>query len=376
MLWEFNLPVKIVFGSGKRKELNKYIDEIGAQRGVLVCSKSFEKNGTASQFVEHSSGKIKAVFSNIRPNPTTDNVNECVALLREVKADFAVALGGGSPMDCCKAACAIAKGNDVIESYHTGGKAINADEAIPMIAFTTTSGTASEVTNISVLTDLAQNLKAPMNDEAMYPKIAIIDPELTLSVPPQITASTGLDVLSHAVESYWSTLNQPICSACSVYSAKLVFKYLERVYNNPNDLEAREKMAAASITAGVAFSHPRTTGSHACSFPLTNLYGVPHGEACAFTLDYFIKFNADHADEDGRLSAFAKQCGFDSAYEMADEIAAMKKRMGMRTRLSEIGCETQEQIEELTKASMSMLMTRNPIPLTEKNILEMYNALR
>lgn len=376
MLWEFNLPVKIVFGSGKRKELNKYIDEIGAQRGVLVCSKSFEKNGTASQFVEHSSGKIKAVFSNIRPNPTIDNVNECVALLREVKADFAVALGGGSPMDCCKAACAIAKGNDVIESYHTGGKAINADEAIPMIAFTTTSGTASEVTNISVLTDLAQNLKAPMNDEAMYPKIAIIDPELTLSVPPQITASTGLDVLSHAVESYWSTLNQPICSACSVYSAKLVFKYLERAYNNPNDLEAREKMAAASITAGVAFSHPRTTGSHACSFPLTNLYGVPHGEACAFTLDYFIKFNADHADEDGRISAFAKQCGFDSAYEMADEIAAMKKRMGMRTRLSEIGCETQEQIEELTKASMSMLMTRNPIPLTEKNILEMYNALR
>lgn len=376
MLWEFNLPVKIVFGSGKRKELNKYIDEIGAQRGVLVCSKSFERNGTASQFVEHSGGKIKAVFSNIRPNPTTDNVNECVALLREVKADFAVALGGGSPMDCCKAACAIAKGNDVIESYHTGGKAINTDEAIPMIAFTTTSGTASEVTNISVLTDLAQNLKAPMNDEAMYPKIAIIDPELTLSVPPQITASTGLDVLSHAVESYWSTLNQPICSACSVYSAKLVFKYLERAYNNPNDLEAREKMAAASITAGVAFSHPRTTGSHACSFPLTNLYGVPHGEACAFTLDYFIKFNADHADKDGRISAFAKQCGFDSAYEMADEIAAMKKRMGMRTRLSEIGCETQEQIEELTKASMSMLMTRNPIPLTEKNILEMYNALR
>lgn len=376
MLWEFNLPVKIVFGSGKRKELEKYIDDIGGERGVLVCSHSFEKNGTAQRFVEHSGNKIKAVFSNIRPNPTTDNVNECVALLREVKADFAVALGGGSPMDCCKAACAIAKGEDVIESYHTGGKAVSAEEAIPMIAFTTTSGTASEVTNISVLTDTAKNLKAPMNDEAMYPKIAIIDPELTLTVPPQITASTGLDVLSHAVESYWSTLNQPICSACSVYSAKLVFKYLERAYNHPDDLEAREKMAAASITAGVAFSHPRTTGSHACSFPLTNLYGVPHGEACAFTLDYFIKFNADHADGDGRIAAFAKQCGFNSAYDMADEITAMKKRMGMRTRLSEIGCTTQEQIEELTKASMSMLMTRNPIVLTEKNILEMYNALR
>ncbi len=376
MLWEFNLPVKIIFGSGKRKELKKYIDEIGGNRGVLVCSRSFEKNGTAQRFIEHSGGKIKAVFSDIRPNPTTKNVDDCTDLLRKTKADFAVALGGGSPMDCCKAACAIARGSDVISSYHTGGKPVSAAEAIPMIAFPTTSGTASEVTNIAVLTDTDKNLKTPMNDPAMYPKTAVIDPELTLSVPPQITASTGLDVLSHAVESYWSTLNQPICSACSVYSAKLVFKYLERAYNDPGDLEAREKMAAASITAGVAFSHPRTTGSHACSFPLTNLYGVPHGEACAFTLDYFIKFNADHADESGRLAAFARQCGFEDAYAMANEITEMKKRMGMRTRLSEIGCTTGEQISELTKASMSMLMTRNPVPLTEKNILEMYNALR
>ena len=376
MIWEFDLPVKIVFGSGKRKELKKYIDEIGGKNGVLVCSKSFAKNGTAEKFKEHSGGRIKAVFSDIRPNPTTKNVNDCVSLLREIKADFAIALGGGSPMDCCKAACAIAKGNDIIEPYHTGGKPVTEAEAIPMIAFPTTSGTASEVTNIAVLTDTEKNIKAPMNDPAMYPKTAVIDPELTLSVPQRITASTGLDVLSHAVESYWSTLNQPICSACSVYSAKLVFKYLERAYNNPNDIEAREKMAAASITAGVAFSHPRTTGSHACSFPLTNFYGVPHGEACAFTLDYFIKFNAQNADGNGRIAAFAKQCGFESAYAMADEITAMKKRMGMRTRLCEIGCTTDEQIEELAKASMSMLMTRNPIPLTEKNILEMFNALR
>lgn len=376
MTWDFHLPVKIIFGSSKRKELEKYINGIGGKNGVLVCSKSFVKNGTAQEFIDRSGGRIKAVFSDIRPNPTTKNVNDCVALLRETGADFAVALGGGSPMDCCKAACAIAKGNDVIEAYHTGGKAVNKAEAIPMIAFPTTSGTASEVTNISVLTDTDKNIKAPMNDPAMYPKMAVLDPELTLSVPPQVTASTGLDVLSHAVESYWSTLNQPICAACSVYSAKLVFKYLERAYKDPKDLEAREKMAAASITAGVAFSHPRTTGSHACSFPLTNLYGMPHGEACAFTLDYFIKYNADYADEDGRLAAFARQCGFKNAYEMADEISAMKKRMGMRTRLCEIGCTTDEQIAELTKASMSMLMTRNPVPLSEENILEMYRALR
>lgn len=374
--WQFNLPVRIEFGAGKRKEINNFIDAIGGKNGVLVASHSFAKNGVADEFVKMSGGKIKAVFSDIRPNPTTDNVNACVKVLRSINADFAVALGGGSPMDCCKAACAIAKGDDVIEAYHSGGKAVNPKEAIPMIAVATTSGTASEVTNISVLTDLAKNLKNPMNDPAMYPKIAVIDPELTLTVPPQVTASTGLDVLSHAVESYWATLNQPICSACSIYAARLVFKYLERAYNNPTDLEARSKMAEASIVAGVAFSHPRTTGSHACSFPLTNIYGVPHGEACAFTLDYFLKFNADHADSDGRITALAKDCGFSTPYEMADEITAMKKRMGMKTTLSEIGCVTDEQIEELTKKSMSMLMKRNPIELTKENILEMYKALR
>ena len=376
MQWEFNLPVKLVFGSGKRNDLAKYIDEIGGSRGVLVCGNSFCKNGVADEFLRLGGGKIVEIFSDIRPNPTTDNVNDCVRLMREVDADFAVALGGGSPMDCCKAACAIVKGDDNIEPYHSLGKPISAKEAIPMIAVTTTSGTASEVTNISVLTDINKNLKQPMNDPAMYPKIAVIDPELTLTVPPQVTASTGLDVLSHAIESYWSTLNQPICSACSIYAARLVFEWLEKAYTEPENLTAREKMAEASIVAGVAFSHPRTTGSHACSFPLTNIYGIPHGEACAFTLDYFVKFNAKHADGDGRLDSFAKGCGFDSAYEMADEISAMKKRMKMRSRLSEIGCTSDEQIAELTKKSMSMLMKRNPIELSESDIGEMYNKLK
>lgn len=376
MNWEFMLPVKLVFSTGAHKEIKKYIDEIGGKKGVLVCSRSFAKNGLAQSLVDLSDGRLTEIFSDIRPNPTTDNVNDCVRLIRSINADFAVALGGGSPMDCCKAACAIAKGNDKIEAYHTMGKPISASEAIPMIAITTTSGTASEVTNISVLTDTAKNIKQPMNDNAMYPKIAVIDPQLTISVPPSITASTGLDVLSHAIESYWSTLNQPICSACSVYSARLVFEWLEKAYNEPDNLLAREKMAEASIVAGVAFSHPRTTGSHACSFPLTNIYGLPHGEACAFTLDYFVKFNADNADKDGRLKAFAADCGFNSSYEMAEKISQMKRNMGMKTRLCEIGCTTEEQIKELTEKSMSMLMKRNPIELCEEDIYNMYLSLK
>lgn len=169
---------------------------------MLVCGKSFLRNGTADAFLQAADGALVSVFSDIRPNPTTGNVNACAAEMRRVEADFAVALGGGSPMDCCKAACAIARGTDNIEPYHNGDKPVTAEEAIPMIAFATTAGTASEVTNISVLTNVAAGVKKPMNHPAMYPKIAVVDPELTLTVPPQVTASTGLDVLCHAVESY------------------------------------------------------------------------------------------------------------------------------------------------------------------------------
>lgn len=374
MNWNFSLPVKIYFGTDKINELPEIIKELGLKRGVLVCSNTLRKNGVADKIIENCNGVIVDVFSDIRPNPTTDNVNECVKVLRENNADFAVALGGGSPMDCCKAACAIAKGDDIIESYHTGGKPINADEVIPMLAVATTSGTGSEITNISVLTDLKKNVKSTMNDALMYPKAAIVDPRLTLSVPPKVTASTGLDVLSHALESFWSVLHQPICEACAVHATRLVFKWLYKAYCEPQNLEAREKMAEASIIAGVAFSNPRTAGSHACSFPLTNLYGVPHGEACAMTLDYFTRFNAEA--ENGRLHDFARDCGFSDAYHMADAITELKRQMGMAMTLTEIGVKTEEEIETLTKMSMTPLMERNIIPLSYDDIKNMYLGMR
>ncbi len=374
MNWDFSMPVKIYFGNDKIKELPEIIQSFGYDKGVLVCSNTLKKNGVADKIVENCNGKIVAVFHDIRPNPTTDNVNECVKVLRENDAQFAVALGGGSPMDCCKAACAIAKGNDIIESYHTGNKPINKDEVIPMIAVATTSGTGSEITNISVLTDLNKNVKSTMNDPLMYPVAAVVDPKLTLSVPPQVTASTGLDVLAHALESFWSVLHQPICESCSVHATRLVFKYLYKAYCEPDNLEAREKMAEASIVAGVAFSNPRTAGSHACSFPLTNIYGVPHGEACAMTLDYFTRFNAKA--DGGRLDRFAKDCGFVSADAMADAITELKKKMGMALTLSDIGLKTEEEIEILTKMSMTPLMERNIVPLSYDDIKDMYVSLK
>ena len=154
----------------------------------------------------------------------------------------------------------------------------------------------------------------------------------------------------------------------------MVFEWLYKAYSEPDNLLAREKMAEASIVAGVAFSNPRTAGSHACSFPLTNLYGVPHGEACAMTLDFFTRFNAEA--ENGRLNKFARDCGFSDAYEMANAITNLKKQMGMAMTLTEIGVETSEEIETLTKMSMTPLMERNIIPLSYDDIKNMYISMK
>ena len=339
MSWNFSLPTKIYFGTDKINELPEIIKEFGYKKGVLVCSNTLKKNGVADEIVKKSNGTLVAVFNDIRPNPTTDNVNDCVKVLRENNVDFAVALGGGSPMDCCKAACAIAKGDDIIESYHTGGKPINKDEIIPMFAIATTSGTGSEITNISVLTDLNKGIKAPMNDPLMYPKAAIVDPRLTLSVPPKVTASTGLDVLSHALESVWTILHQPICESCSVTATKLVFEWLYKAYSEPDNLEAREKMAA-----------------------------------CAMTLDYFCHFNAEA--ENGRLNKFARDCGFVDAHQMADAITDLKKKMGMACTLTEIGVKTDDEIEKLTEMSMTPLLEKNMIKLSYDDVKKMYISIR
>ncbi len=366
------MPVKIIFGSGKVNELNDILIEFSCKKGILVCDPIFVENGLAEKVIESSKGKLIEIFSDITPNPTIENADDCTAVLRQYNADFAVALGGGSSIDCAKAACSIAGANDSIRDYHSGGKPILLENIIPLIVIPTTAGTGSEVTSVTVLTDNQKNLKAPLGNPLLYPKAAIIDPVLTLSVPKNVTASTGLDVLSHALEGFWSINHQPICDALALSAAKLVFKYLVEAYENPNDLEAREAMCEASLLAGIAFSHPKTSGPHACSFPLTNIYKMPHGEACAFTLDSFTKLNA--SAENGRLNSFANDCGFLDANQMADRIAELKRLFGMRITLVEIGI-SDLLASKLVEKSMHPNMLNNPVNMDIDAVEKLYRTI-
>ena len=372
MNWNFYMPVKIYFGNGKIQELESIINDLGCANGVLICDPVFAGNGLAQKVIECSNGKLVEVFSDISQNPTIENADNCAAVLRNRKAEFAVALGGGSSIDCAKAACAIAKEGDSIRNYHTGGKNLSIENAIPLIAVPTTAGTGSEVTSVTVLTDNQKKLKAPLGNPVLYPKAAVIDPELTLSVPKGVTASTGLDVLSHALEGFWSIHHQPICDALALSAARLAFTYLTVVFENTNDLNGRRAMCEASLLAGIAFSHPKTSGPHACSFPLTNIYKMPHGEACAFTLDVFTKLNAEA--ENGRLHEFAKDCGFVDAYEMADRISELKKLFGLRTTLADIGVPGPF-IQDLAVRSMHPNMLNNPVRMDAEAVEKLYRTI-
>lgn len=372
MNWNYLQPVNIKFGNGRVKEIKELAKKLGCKKGLLVSDPFFLDSGLAKAIVDDSKGVILNVFADVSPNPDVKEVDSCAKVIKEKNIDFVVALGGGSAMDCAKAAATIALTEDSIKKYHGTGEAIP-QEHLPLIAVPTTAGTGSEVTCVSVLTDHENGKKSPIVSNGFYPTYAIIDPELTYSMPPKVTAGTGIDVLAHALEGFWSKGHQPICDALALHAAELVFKYLYRAYEKPDDIEAREKMAEASLIAGLAFTLPKTTASHACSFPLTNIHKIPHGEACGLTLDYFARINAKV--EDGRLDKLSVKLGFKDTNDMADAIHELKVKLGLRNDLKDLNL-SDEQVEELVKISRHPNLYNNPVDITDEMLKEMYESMR
>ena len=285
--------------------------------------------------------------------------------------DLVVALGGGSVIDLAKAAAMICLTSDSIADYLDTGRVLP-EARLPLIAIPTTAGTGSEVTDVSVLSDHVRRLKVPLKSASLYPVVAIVDPELTYSLPPHLTASTGFDVLSHAIEAYWSLHHQPVCDALAVHAAGLVLRYLKAAFEEPLSAVAREKMAEASVMAGLAFTLPRTTSVHACSYPLTNLLGIPHGEACALTLDRFIRLNAAGCE---RVEALARLLGYAGSGALADAVVSLKHVTGMRCDLCDFHL-SDEQLNELVLGSQHPNLRNNPIEITPDMLRELYVSLR
>lgn len=373
MNWDYRQPVTIHFGKGRVNELPTEIERLGCTRALLVTSPGFEKRGTAAKLTEQSSGLIAAAYVQVTPNAPYQEAQECVDLIKDNNCDCVVALGGGSVMDTAKAAASICMTDQPVKYFleHTDDLP---QTGLPVIAIPTTAGTASEITRVSVLSDPETHTKHSMHSDALYAKVALVDPELTYTVPRHTTASSGIDVLCHALEGYWCKNHQPITDTMAFGSLKRVFKYLNIAYEEPENEEAREGMCEASVLAGLAFSLPGTTGPHACSYPITGLFGVPHGEACGLTLVEFLYLNAA-GDEEGRIMRLARRLGFSNIEEMANRIIELQVQTGLLQNLKSFS-PTDEQIDQLVAGSKNSTLLRNPVEVTDEDLYRIFNSLR
>ena len=220
--FNYNQPVKIIFGTGTLKTLQNVVEAEGFTRGVLVCDKLFLSNGVAKSILENTPS-IVAVYSEITPNPLLSEVMTATNLIREKNADFVVALGGGSSMDLGKFAAAMVNEKGDIRDYFYKRKGFAAG-GVPLIAVPTTAGTGSEVTGVSVCNDEKTGTKIPLADKNLFAHIALVDPELTFSVPPFVTATTGLDAMAHALEAYWCRAHNPVSDSLAIGALNRIFK--------------------------------------------------------------------------------------------------------------------------------------------------------
>lgn len=366
MKFNYMQPVKIIFGNDELSKLKELVKNYQGA-GILICDKLFVDNGLAADLCQ-ANEQLKYLFSNISPNPDTSEADECIEIMRANQIAFIVALGGGSVIDLAKVCATVALTNQKVDYYHGTGITLP-NKHLPLIAIPSTAGTGSEVTCAAVMTNRKLGKKAPMVSDNFYPEYALIDPVLTYSLPPHVTATTGMDVLCHGLEAFWSKGHQPICDALALSACQKVFDYLLKAYHDPFDYQAREKMAEASVMAGMAFSIPKTTSSHACSFPLTNIYGITHGEACALTIDYFAVINKDE-----RLDEFAQNLGFDDVEAMAKRIYEMKVEMGLRVDLKDLNIDG-EQLNDLVVISRHPNLYNNPVEITDEMLETMYRSM-
>lgn len=364
------MPTKVCFGAGIARKAADYIDG----ENVLIISDPFlYQNGTAKAIGDCMTGKKVAYFSEIEPNPSCESVDKAAALAREVKADCVIGLGGGSSMDVSKIVSCLVTNEGSIYDYYAGGTRTLGKRTTTLICIPTTAGTGSEVTNVGVFTNKKAGIKMPMVNQQFWPDYAVIDGELTYTLPPAVTASTGMDAFCHAIEAYWNKESLPICDMLAMGALKLILANIKKAYDCPTDVEARGNMILASLIAGIAFSQTRTTGIHALSFPLTTEFGASHGTACSITLPAFIKISSEGRPE--KMAELAHYLGYADVQALAEGVEALMVSMKMPVRLHELGVKESD-LEHITKVGLgAAIIQLTPAVMNEETVYALLKSI-
>lgn len=381
---DFEHTTRLVFGAGAIEKLGQLAGQLGGRRVLVVSDPGVVAAGHFARGAKalQSAGLEVLSFHDVKENPSTVEVDAGVEVAKQFQPDLLVGLGGGSSMDCAKGINFLYSCGGKIEDYWGVGKATST--MLPMIAVPTTAGTGSEAQSFALITHAETRKKMACGDRRAACKIALLDPELTVTQPPRVTALTGIDAISHAIESYVCKKRNPLSACYSRESWQLLVEGFPQVIADPKNLEARGKVQLGAFFAGLAIETSMLGAAHALANPLTAQFGVVHGQAVGVMLPEVIRFNSGQVNgqyeelwDDAKHTKLGEQCAVEypqasSAELLAKLVRNLVNMAGLETQLSRLGV-SEESLDALaTDATAQWTGSFNPRPLTHHDFLELY----
>jgi len=371
---QFYLPTRVITGLGCFSRIAEVVRDYG-ERTLFVCGQgSLRRSGALDQAVSalQRAGIGTAVYDAVDGEPTLNMVQAAVDLARQEEVDVVIGIGGGSAMDVGKAAAALCTQEGRVQEYHRGRSL--SGPGLPYVSVPTTAGTGSEVTNNAVLTDLERGVKKSMRGERLFPAAALVDPRLTVSLPPDITARSGADALCQAIESFVAIGAQPPSDGLAGEAIRLIGRSLVRAYEQGSDVYARSDMLYGSLLAGMAMTNTRLGGAHGVASPLGLGYHIPHGVVCGLLLPHVMEYSLEHGL--AKYAKVARLLGVEtqglSAREAAQQavivVSRMMSRIGMPSHLSGFGVKREDLAGIIDQAVPSANLKNNPRPLGAEDL--------
>ena len=374
----FFIPAVNIMGIGCLDEAMSAIRNYGSRKALIVTDTGLAKAGVASMVAEKLAMQDidSVIFDGAKPNPSIANVEQGLAQLQQAQCDFVISLGGGSPHDCAKGIALCATNGGQIRDYE--GVDQSAKPQLPLIAINTTAGTASEMTRFCIITDESRHVKMAIVDRNVTPLLSVNDPALMVAMPKGLTAATGMDALTHAVEAYVSTAANPITDACALKAVEMISANLRQAVHDGNDLLARENMAYAQFLAGMAFNNASLGFVHAMAHQLGGFYDLPHGVCNAVLLPHVQSFNATVCAQ--RLTDVAHALGADirgfspeeGAQAAIAAIRTLARDVEIPAGLRELGAKLQDIPLLAANALKDACGLTNPRPADQRQIEEIF----
>jgi alcohol dehydrogenase len=376
--FKFFMPSVNLMGPNCLEEAGREIKALGFKKAIIVTDKVLNKIGLVKKLedVLTENGISSVVYDGTQPNPTVTNVNDGLKLLKKEECDFVISFGGGSPHDCAKGIALVAANGGRINDYE--GVDISEKPQLPLVAINTTAGTASEMTRFCIITDEVRHIKMAIVDKHTTPILSVNDPLLMLDMPKSLTAATGMDALTHAIEAYVSTSATPVTDACAQKAIELISNNLRSAVENGKDEKARDMMAYAEFLAGMAFNNASLGYVHAMAHQLGGFYALPHGVCNAILLPHVQKYNLSVAA--GRLKDVAGFMGIDVS-EMTDEegantaieaIKKLSKEIGIPRGIKELGAKKEDFDILAENALKDACGFTNPIQASHNEIVAIF----